>query len=64
MQPLLWQMVGRVLPIFIKGFGIHIPTILSSAPGTGKGGIIDLPAVLIILVMTVLLSRVFVKVHV
>lgn len=41
----------------LKGFGIHIPTILSSAPGTGKGGIIDLPAVLIILVMTVLLSR-------
>ena len=50
------RLVG-LFPIFIKGFGIHIPTILSSAPGTGKGGIIDLPAVLIILVMTVLLSR-------
>ncbi|MFD0769468.1 amino acid permease [Bacillus sp. CGMCC 1.60114] len=41
----------------LNGFGIHIPTILASAPGAGKGGIIDLPAVLIILVMTILLSR-------
>ncbi|PEZ05955.1 amino acid permease [Bacillus sp. AFS018417] len=41
----------------LNGFGIHIPTILASAPGAGKGGIIDLPAVLIILIMTILLSR-------
>ena len=41
----------------LKGFGIQIPTILASAPGAGKGGIIDLPAVCIILIMTVLLSR-------
>ncbi|WP_242223271.1 amino acid permease [Bacillus cereus group sp. BfR-BA-01380] len=41
----------------LKGFGIHIPTILASAPGAGKGGIIDLPAVCIILIMTILLSR-------
>ncbi|MDP7979841.1 amino acid permease [Bacillus sp. WLY-B-L8] len=41
----------------LKGFGIQIPTILASAPGAGKGGIIDLPAVCIILIMTILLSR-------
>ena len=41
----------------LKGFGIQIPTILASAPGAGKGGFIDLPAVCIILLMTILLSR-------
>ncbi|HDX9578643.1 TPA: amino acid permease [Bacillus pseudomycoides] len=41
----------------LNGFGIQIPTILASAPGAGKGGIIDLPAVCIILLMTILLSR-------
>ncbi|MEI5936620.1 amino acid permease [Bacillus albus] len=41
----------------LLGFNIHIPTIFASAPGMGKGGIIDLPAVLIILVVTYLLSR-------
>ncbi|MDC2867157.1 amino acid permease [Bacillus sp. BP-3] len=41
----------------LNGFGIKIPTILASAPGAGKGGIIDLPAVCIILIMTILLSR-------
>jgi APA family basic amino acid/polyamine antiporter len=41
----------------LKGFGIEIPALLASAPGAGKGGFIDLPAVIIIMVMTALLSR-------
>jgi APA family basic amino acid/polyamine antiporter len=41
----------------LKGFDITIPTVLASAPGAGKGGFIDLPAVIIILIMTILLSR-------
>ena len=47
----------------LLGFNIHIPTVFASAPGMGKGGIIDLPAVLIILVVTFLLSRGAKKVH-
>ncbi|MDK8183328.1 amino acid permease [Paenibacillus sp. UMB4589-SE434] len=41
----------------LKGFQIHVPAIVSSAPGVGKGGIIDLPAVLIILAITALVSK-------
>ncbi|SCB74225.1 basic amino acid/polyamine antiporter, APA family [Fictibacillus enclensis] len=41
----------------IAGFGLHLPAALASAPGTGKGGIINLPAVIIILIITTLLSR-------
>ncbi|CAH0344582.1 amino acid permease [Bacillus sp. CECT 9360] len=41
----------------ISGFGLHIPEILSSAPGTNKGGIMNLPAMLIILLITALVSR-------
>jgi basic amino acid/polyamine antiporter, APA family len=41
----------------ISGFGIHFPKILTSAPGTGKGGIVDLPAIVIILLITSLLSK-------
>jgi basic amino acid/polyamine antiporter, APA family len=41
----------------LKGFGIEIPALLSSAPGAGKGGIVDLPAIIIILIITFLLSR-------
>ncbi|WP_052137927.1 amino acid permease [Heyndrickxia ginsengihumi] len=41
----------------LSGFGVNIPKILSSSPGSGHGGIIDLPAVLIILFITMLLSR-------
>ncbi|MFD3447226.1 amino acid permease [Microbacteriaceae bacterium 4G12] len=41
----------------LLGFNIKLPTFLASAPGMGKGGIIDLPAVLIILLITALLSR-------
>lgn len=41
----------------IGGFGLHLPAELASAPGTGKGGWINLPAVIIILLITTLLSR-------
>ncbi|WP_026677076.1 amino acid permease [Fictibacillus gelatini] len=41
----------------LSGFGIHIPAVLSSAPGAGKGGIVDLPAIVIILIITALLSK-------
>ncbi|RFU67160.1 amino acid permease [Bacillus sp. V59.32b] len=41
----------------ISGFGLHIPETLSSAPGSGKGGMMDLPAMLIILLITALVSR-------
>ncbi|TCP20332.1 amino acid/polyamine/organocation transporter (APC superfamily) [Scopulibacillus darangshiensis] len=41
----------------IAGFGIHIPKLLSSAPGAGPGGIVNLPAVIIILVITAIVSK-------
>ncbi|WP_142335932.1 amino acid permease [Bacillus pseudomycoides] len=41
----------------LLGFHIKVPTLFASAPDMGKGGIIDLPAVCIILVVTFLLSR-------
>lgn len=41
----------------LEGFGVHVPTIISSAPGVGKGGFIDLPAVLIILAITALVAK-------
>lgn len=44
------------LQSLLQGFNIHLPTIISSAPGTGKGGLIDLPAVCILLLITGLLS--------
>lgn len=48
-----WSAYFRSL---IEGFGVHLPAILSSAPGTGKGGIVDLPAIIIILLVTALVS--------
>lgn len=41
----------------IAGFNIHLPAAISSAPGVGKGGLIDLPAVLIIMCITALVSK-------
>jgi basic amino acid/polyamine antiporter, APA family len=40
---------------FLEGFGIHLPKALTTIPG--NGGIINLPAVLIILFITWLLSK-------
>ncbi|WP_026679527.1 amino acid permease [Fictibacillus gelatini] len=41
----------------LSGFGIHFPTFLTSAFDPAKGTIIDLPAVLIVLLVTFILSR-------
>ncbi len=41
----------------LKGFGLELPAVISSAPGAGQGGLINLPAVLIILLITALLSK-------
>ncbi|MGP7815818.1 amino acid permease [Niallia sp. 01092] len=41
----------------LAGFNIHIPSIIGSAPGMGKGGVIDLPAILIILFIAGLVSK-------
>ena len=39
----------------IEGFGLHFPEVLASSPG--QGGIVNLPAVIIILFITALVSR-------
>lgn len=44
------------LQSLLSGFNIHLPSIIASAPGMGKGGLIDLPAVCILLLITALLS--------
>ncbi|MBP0725337.1 amino acid permease [Bacillus sp. RG28] len=41
----------------LAGFGIHFPTALTSAFDPSKGTFIDLPAVLIVLVVTFILTR-------
>lgn len=41
----------------LNGFGIHLPTAITSAFDPSKGTYIDLPAVIIILLVTLLLSR-------
>jgi APA family basic amino acid/polyamine antiporter len=41
----------------LQGFGITIPAALASAPGAGKGGFMDLPAFIIIMIVTWLLGR-------
>jgi APA family basic amino acid/polyamine antiporter len=48
-----WSAYFRSL---IEGLGIHFPALLSSAPGTGTGGIVDLPAIIIILFITAVVS--------
>jgi basic amino acid/polyamine antiporter, APA family len=41
----------------IAGFNLHIPAFLASAPGSGQGGVVNLPAIVIILLITALVSR-------
>ncbi|WP_409342094.1 amino acid permease [Paenibacillus sp. MBLB4367] len=41
----------------LSGFGIHLPTALSGAYSPDKGTFVDLPSVLIVLVITLLLTR-------
>lgn len=46
---------GYFVKLF-EGFGVHFPAWAIAAPGAAPGGIINLPALLIILTITVLLS--------
>ena len=39
----------------LAGFGVHLPAWMSAAPGTMPGAVVNLPAVLIVLAITVLL---------
>ncbi|KKI93995.1 amino acid permease [Bacillus sp. SA1-12] len=41
----------------LEGFGVVLPASLTSAPGSGEGGFINLPAVIIIFLITALLSK-------
>ncbi|MFF2015171.1 APC family permease [Paenibacillus sp. NPDC058177] len=41
----------------LEGFGLHLPTLLSGAYNADKGTFIDLPAVVIILLISLLLTR-------
>ncbi|MET3292929.1 UNVERIFIED_CONTAM: APA family basic amino acid/polyamine antiporter [Brevibacillus sp. OAP136] len=41
----------------LAGFGIHLPVALTGAYDAAKGTFVDLPAVLIVFVMTILLSK-------
>jgi basic amino acid/polyamine antiporter, APA family len=41
----------------LAGFGVHLPTALTSAFDPSKGTFIDLPAVIIVLLVTLLLTR-------
>ncbi|MBY9079245.1 amino acid permease [Paenibacillus sp. HN-1] len=41
----------------LDGFGIHLPVILSGAYNSNEGTLVNLPAVIIILLITLLLSR-------
>ncbi|UOF89934.1 amino acid permease [Fodinisporobacter ferrooxydans] len=41
----------------LSGFGVHIPTVISSAWNPAKGTYFDLPAIVIVLLITFLLSR-------
>ena len=42
---------------FLSGIGIHMPTWMTSTADEGKGGVINLPAILVCLVVTWILSR-------
>lgn len=41
----------------IAGFNLHVPAYLASAPGSGHGGSVNLPAMIIILLITALVSK-------
>src|SRR6476620_8148652 len=42
---------------FLSGIGIHMPTWMTSTPDEGKGGIFNIPAILVCLLVTWILSR-------
>lgn len=42
---------------FLSGIGVHMPTWMTSTADEGKGGIVNLPAILVCLLVTWILSR-------
>src|SRR5260370_3889201 len=46
---------SHYLTVILNGFGIHIPQALTHSPGGAPGAIINLPALLIVLVVTAVL---------
>ena len=49
--------ISGYLGAFLAGFGLHLPAAITSTPDEGKGGLINLPAILICLLVTFILSR-------
>ncbi|WP_430297785.1 amino acid permease [Sinomonas sp. B1-1] len=49
--------ISGYLDAFLSGFGVHLPAWMTSTVDEGKGGIINVPAILICLLVTLILSR-------
>ena len=49
--------ISGYLDAFLSGFGVHLPAWMASTADEGKGGLVNLPAILICLVVTFILSR-------
>jgi APA family basic amino acid/polyamine antiporter len=42
---------------FLSGLGLHLPDSIASTPDAGQGGVVNLPAIVVCLVVTFILSR-------
>jgi len=49
--------ISGYLEAFLNGFGVQLPVTITSTPDEGEGGLINLPAILICLLVTFILSR-------
>ena len=49
--------ISGYLAAFLDGFGIHLPNAITSTADEGHGGLVNLPAILICLLVTFILSR-------
>ena len=49
--------ISGYLAAFLDGFGIHLPNAITSTADEGHGGLVNLPAILICLLVTWILSR-------
>ena len=49
--------ISGYLEAFFNGFGVQLPVTITSTPDEGEGGLINLPAILICLLVTFILSR-------
>ncbi|MFB8371881.1 amino acid permease [Pseudarthrobacter sp. NPDC055928] len=49
--------ISGYLEAFLSGIGIHLPVWMTSTADEGKGGIINIPAILVCLLVTWILSR-------